>query len=123
MATNEDNLMDERVKAAARFHERVVVFDSLIQEIAEINNVNGWFDKPRSFGEGIALIHSEVSELLEARRNGDKDNEIEEFADIFIRLFDELHRQEWNGFEISEALEKKLKKNRERGYRHGGKAL
>lgn len=113
MATNE---YDHR-------NERVWAFYSLIEEVAEINKANGWFDKPRSFGEGIALIHSEVSELLEAHRNGDKANEIEEFADIFIRLFDELYRQKWAGHEIINALEKKLWKNRERGYRHGGKTL
>lgn len=103
--------------------EQTVVFGTLIEEIAEINRANGWFDKPRSFGEGIALIHSEVSELLEAHRKGDIGNEIEEFADIFIRLFDELYRQEWSGADIASAIGKKLSKNRERGYRHGGKAL
>lgn len=113
MANNEENLR----------YERITVFNSLIGEIAEINKANGWFDEPRSFGEGIALIHSEVSELLEAHRNRDTDNKIEEFADIFIRLFDELYRQKQTGYEIINALEKKLKKNRERGYRHGGKAL
>lgn len=104
-------------------YKQYSAFDSLIAEVADINKANGWFDKPRSFGEGIALIHSEVSELLEAHRKEDLDNEIEEFADIFIRLFDELHRRKWSSLDIINAIEEKLNKNRERGYRHGGKAL
>jgi NTP pyrophosphatase (non-canonical NTP hydrolase) len=39
--------------------------------VREINLVNGWFDpdKPRSFGDDIALLHSEVSEAYEAYRD------------------------------------------------------
>ena len=36
----------------------------------------------------LALVHSEVSEALEALRNGDKENFAEEMADIVIRVAD-----------------------------------
>jgi len=36
---------------------------------------HGWWDEPRSFGDIIALIHSEASEALEEHRNGHLPNE------------------------------------------------
>lgn len=36
--------------------------------IEEINRFNGWYEENRTVGEEVALIHSEVSELLEAYR-------------------------------------------------------
>lgn len=88
--------------------------------VFEVNHANGWFDEHRTFGEDIALLHSEVSEALEAYRNNDNDNLAEEFADIFIRLLDVTHRK---GIDLEEEFHKKLNKNRSRGYRHGGKRL
>ena len=41
------------------------------QQVREVNEANGWFDSDRTFGEDIALLHSEASEMLEAyRENG-----------------------------------------------------
>jgi NTP pyrophosphatase (non-canonical NTP hydrolase) len=37
-------------------------------EVVERNKAKGWYDKPRSFGDDIALLHSEVSEAYEAYR-------------------------------------------------------
>lgn len=37
-------------------------------EVAYINSQKGWYDETRTFGEDIALLHSEVSEALEAYR-------------------------------------------------------
>lgn len=48
----------------------------------------GFWDKPREFGTMIALVHSELSEALEADRHGDKGMVAEEIADVFIRLGD-----------------------------------
>ena len=36
---------------------------------------HGWWEKPKSMGELLALIHSEVSEALEEHRNGKTPNE------------------------------------------------
>lgn len=38
-------------------------------EIREINEANGWHDTERTFGDGTALLHSEVSEMFEAYRD------------------------------------------------------
>lgn len=38
------------------------------QQVREVNEANGWFESDRTFGEDIALLHSEVSEMLEAFR-------------------------------------------------------
>ena len=51
-----------------------------------LNNVEkGWWEDPsRNFGELMALIHSEVSEALEAYRDGDDINDIAyEYPDLY----------------------------------------
>lgn len=64
----------------------------------------------------LALIHSEVSEALEAARKGDDENFAEELADILIRIFDLAGATRVNlGF----ALIQKMNKNKTRPYKHG----
>lgn len=54
----------------------------LIQaEVREVNEANGWHEKPREFGTGMALIHSEVSEALEAYR----EHGYEDFSSVVLR--------------------------------------
>src|SRR3546814_16579186 len=38
-------------------------------EVREVNEANGWHDTERTFGDGTALLHSEVSEMFEAYRD------------------------------------------------------
>lgn len=108
----------------------------LEQEIFEINDANGWFEQDRSVGDDIALIHSEVSEMLEAFRSwglADATPKVpvraelvkpegfgSECADVLIRLLDTCRRR---GIDLALEVERKNEFNRTRGHRHGGKLL
>lgn len=102
----------------------------VMRHIREINEANGWNVTQREDWAAsdykvpaiLALIHSEVSEALEAFRKGDRDNFLEESADVFIRLLDMLGAFVEDG-EFEMVVAKKLVKNQRRGYRHGGKRV
>jgi len=67
-------------------------------------------------GEKLALIHSEVSEALEAVRNSDAADEVEELADIVIRVLDYAG---YHGFDLGAAIHQKMLANYACPYRHG----
>lgn len=96
------------------------VMNNMMAEVASINRANGWYEEERTFGEDIALLHSEVSEMFEGFRNHDLENVHEEAADILIRLLDTAYRYK---IDLVGEFRKKCAKNRTRGYKHGGKAL
>ncbi len=91
--------------------------DNFIKTCHKIAREKGWWDKERSDGEVIALMHSELSEALEAMRNSHpKEAVAEELADCCIRIFDYCGRK---NIDLEQALIKKIEKNKSRPYRHG----
>ena len=64
----------------------------------------------------LMQIVAEAAEALEALRNNDMENHIEEIADMFIRLGDYCGNM---GIDIVPAIEKKMKKNLCRERVHG----
>ncbi len=100
---------------------------TLANEINDINRSNGWnvltpdqWEETYKVPAILALIHSEVSEALEAFRKGDKENFAEELADTLIRVLDCAGGL---GIDLDKEVRTKLEKNKTRGYRHGGKRV
>lgn len=95
----------------------------------------GWYEEPRTFGDLIALVHSELSEALEAFREtgevgwtvakciggpGKPEGAAIELADAVIRILD---MAEHYGIDMQKMLLMKHEYNRSRPTRHGGKHL
>ena len=85
---------------------------ALQREAHAIARDHGWWDEERSFGDLIALVHSELSEALEAYRvcgivdcpheHTEGAGVASEFADVVIRVAD---MAEWYGVELDDAVE------------------
>jgi NTP pyrophosphatase (non-canonical NTP hydrolase) len=105
------------------------VINLLISESYGTAKEKGWYDKPPSFGEQIALMHSELSEALEEYRNNepnlykmcDKPEGIGvELADVCIRIFDSCGH---HGIDLAECIRLKMEYNKTRSHKHGGKRI
>ena len=91
---------------------------------------HGWWNEPRTFGDIIALCHSELSEALESYRNGEAmawtneagkpEGVAVEMADCIIRILDWAGHE---GMDMETLVWRKHEYNKTRPYRHGGKAL
>lgn len=105
----------------------------LIEDSTKTAGDHGWLDD-RSFGDHVALMHSELSEALEEYRAGHGLNEIyynpekptkpegipAELADVLIRIGAYAGQ---HGINLKDALDRKAAYNRTRPYRHGGKVI
>lgn len=123
------------------------MINELQKRIHQNAKEKGWYEDEKNTGEILALIHSEVSEALDADRNGRhikdetalawalattdeshfyeehfpktiKDTFEDELADIMIRVMD---LAEYKGINLEMHIEAKMRYNSLRPYKHGGK--
>lgn len=100
--------------------------DLMASEIHTIAKIKGFWDGEVTYdklGNKLALVHSEVTEVLEAIRKSKGSEEIvEEMADVLIRLLD-VYKAMANAGHIEHSIdaifEKKMLKNRGRPALHG----
>jgi NTP pyrophosphatase (non-canonical NTP hydrolase) len=86
----------------------------------------GFWNSPKNFdvfGNKLALVHSEVTEVLEAiRKNKGSEQIVEEMVDILIRTLDLYASMRNAGFvehSLDEILFNKMEKNKVRPKLHG----
>ena len=84
----------------------------------------GWWDEPRETGACVALMHSELSEALEAAREGNPpDHHCPEHSSLAIELADTIIRimdfAEHEELDLASAIAAKMKFNATRPHKHG----
>lgn len=122
------------------------------KKIHDNSVAHGWWDEERSFGDIVALCHSELSEALEEYRAGrpmewhecgldgypcesrncecpscGESMKIEKPEGIAVEMADCLIRiLDWfgkEGLDVDRIVQEKMAYNETRPYRHGGKKL
>jgi len=98
-------------------------FSAIMHEIAI---QKGFWEGPKDhdkLGNKLALVHSEVTEILEAiRKNQGSEKIVEEMADVLIRLVDLYAAMRNAGFvthSLDEVLMNKIEINKNRQRLHG----
>lgn len=127
-----------------------MTINELVEQAHETAIDKGWYDEPKTFGELIALCHSELSEALEDFREGcsprrsgfrcqgeERDQDLcggnchscemykpvgipIELADVVIRVADLCGHY---GIDLETAIKRKMEYNKSRPYKHGGKVI
>lgn len=100
--------------------------DALAALLHETAIEKGFWDGEYSHdkvGNKLALVHSEVTEVLEAiRKNKGSEEIVEEMSDVIIRLLDiyaAMRNEETILHSLDEILEKKININKSRPVLHG----
>ena len=100
-------------------------FSAFLHEIAK---EKGFWDGEYNYekvGNKLALVHSEVTEVLEAiRKDQGSEKIVEEIADIMIRILDlyaAMRNEEMVIHSLDEVLQNKINKNKERSRLHGNR--
>lgn len=100
--------------------------DALSAVLHETAIQKGFWEGPRNYdqiGNKLALVHSEVTEVLEAIRKSKGSQEIvEEIADILIRTLDlyaAMRNATFIEHSLDEVLKSKMDKNKSRPKLHG----
>ena len=100
--------------------------DALSAVLHEAAKEKGFWDGQYSHdkvGNKLALVHSEVTEILEAiRKSKGSEKVVEEMADVIIRLLDvyaAMRNEEEVIHSLDEVLQNKININKERERLHG----
>ena len=125
---NQDSITTSSLKVSSKDVELVTDYglDVLSAILHETAIEKGFWDNPKNFdvfGNKLALVHSEVTEVLEAiRKNKGSEEIVEEMVDILIRTLDFYASMRNAGFvthSLDEILFKKMEINKARPALHG----
>lgn len=128
------------------YDETTEVINGMVHRAHWLACARGWYEgadktDPHQIASRLALIHSEVSEALEAVRDRDMELRYEDMSDPFAPIIVELKKPEgfpaeladivirvfdlagWLEIDLGTAIAKKHEYNAMRPHRHGGKAL